>query len=88
MATGTLGVMTGLQCCISFGEALCFPSVGRLNFVYVYWISIHVDAIANTNATFTPWTTPSNHEASANINYAHDSHTHAHGHKGVLGKKT
>lgn len=36
------------------------------------------------NATFTPWATVSNREASVNINHFHDAH--AHGHEGALGK--
>ena len=66
----------GVTVFFSTGEALFFPSVGRLDFPYAYRPGMIVDETAN--ATIAPGPTPSIRNAPVAISDFHVTHTRAH----------
>ena len=59
----------------STGNIPFFPSVGRLNFLYVYRPGMLVDE--TTNASMAPGPMPNNRDTAVDINDFHASHAHA-----------
>ena len=66
----------GVTVFFSTGDALFFPSVGRLYFLYAYRPRMLVDE--TTNAIIAPGPTPSNRDTPVGINGFHVAHAHVH----------
>ena len=69
------GTQEGVTVFFSTGETLFFPSVGRLNFLYVYRPGMLVEE--TDNATIAPGLSPSNRDTPVGINDFHVAHDHA-----------
>ena len=76
------GTKEGVTVFFSAGDTLFFPSVGGLNFLYVYRPGMLVDETAN--ATIAPGLSPSKRDTPVDVNDFHVAHAHAH--EGALRK--